>query len=110
MNSRLKILSGSIVSVVGVAVLVGAKIAESEIPWYKQVDNFDTIVSVLSLIGIMLIIWGMIDIVGGLISSAYSNKTIESVDTQQIQTITCPGCSLRLNKSTKVCPKCGTEI
>lgn len=110
MNSRLKMLSGSIVSIVGVAVLVGAKIAESEIPWYQRVDDFDTIVSVLSLVGIMLIIWGAIDIIGGLISSAYSNKTIESIETQQVQTIICPGCGLRLNKSTKACPKCGTEI
>ena len=110
MNSRIKMLSGSIIAIIGAAILIGVKVAENDTPWYNRADNFETSVKVFTIISIGLIIWGVIDIVGAIISSIYSNKTIESIETQQVQTIECPGCGLRLNKTAKVCPKCGNQL
>lgn len=109
---KFKTILGSISLIVGFAFFLTAQMVISTTEKYtftKPFTKYELQILSYKWIGIVLIISGILDIILVVLAK---KKEAEMKDPSNltISSVRCPNCGLTLSSSTKVCPKCKTNL
>lgn len=105
------LIFGCISSFLGLVMVFIARIemaSNSRYTWTRPYSSYEAGFVLLQMIGILFLVWGVVDVLTYLFSVKYTSNKIQDVNT--ISIIKCPKCGISLDSKTKICPKCKTII
>lgn len=99
---------GGIIMFAGLIMFVFAQtmISSNPYPWMGTDPQW----AALRVIGIVALLWGLVDVIIYFVSLAYTSKTEVDINNTALTTTACPFCGLQVSKDTTVCPKCKNKI
>jgi len=111
-KGKFRLIVGVIESVVGFVMWIAAQMtiaANSSYTWRKPYTDFETQTILIRTIGIVLLIWGLIDLALLFYRTRYLNKHVKPADklTDKGGVVKCAACGLTLAANVTACPRCG---